>query len=69
MLGIAPGTLFIVGVSGGIGATMLYTTFQYAGKAGANLELRDLLPMPPPYLPLPRFFYTKPELLEELRRR
>jgi len=68
-LGIDPEILLIVGVVGGIGAAATYATFQYAEKAGPKLEVKDLLPMPPPYPPVPRFLYTKPELLAELRRR
>lgn len=64
-----PETLLIVGIVGGIGAAATYGTFYYAGKAGPQLGLKDLLPAPPWVgLPLPLFFYTKPELLNELRR-
>ncbi|MBA7593433.1 hypothetical protein ES703_00353 [subsurface metagenome] len=67
---IAPPTLLIVGVIGGLGAAATYGTFQYAGKVGPKLTIDDLRPcLPWEGLPLPRFFYTKPELLEDLRRR
>ena len=67
---IAPPTLLIVGVIGGLGAAATYGTFQYAEKIGPKLTLADLLPAPPWVgLPLPRFVYTKPEILEELKRR
>lgn len=63
------GTILIVGIVGGVGAAMTYTTFHYAGKAGPELSLKDLRPcLPWEGLPLPRFVYTKPELLKELRR-
>ena len=69
-LGIDPEILIIVGVVGGVGAAATYGTFHYAEKIGPKLTLVDLLPAPPRVgLPLPRFFYTKPELIEELRRR
>ena len=68
-LGIDPETLLIVAIVGGIGAAATYTTFHQAEKAGPKLKAADLLPMPPPYPPVPRFLYTKPELLAELRRR
>lgn len=69
-LGLDPETLLFVGVIGGIGAAATYGAFHYAEKAGPKLTLADLLPAPPWVgLPLPRFFYTKPELIEELRRR
>ncbi|MBA7608834.1 hypothetical protein ES703_16017 [subsurface metagenome] len=65
---IAPPTLLIVGVIGGLGAAATYGTFHYAEKLGPKLSATDLLPMPPPYPPVPRFFYNK-ELMESLRRR
>jgi len=68
-LGIDPETILIVGIVGGLGAAATYTTFHYAEKAGPKLEAKDWLPMPPPYPPVPRFLYTKPELLAELRKR
>jgi len=69
-LGIAPGTLLIVGVIGGIGAAATYATFHYAEKAGPQLTIADLRPaFPWEGFPLPIFFYTKPELLAELRGR
>ena len=65
---IAPPTLLIVGGIGGLGAAATYGTFHYAEKLGPKLSATDLLPMPPPYPPVPRFFYNK-ELMESLRRR
>ena len=60
--------LLVVGVVGGVGAAMTYITFHYAEKAGPKLTATDLLPMPPPYPPVPRFLYNK-ELMESLKRR
>lgn len=66
---VAPPMLLIVGVIGGVGAAATYGTFHYAEKLGSKLTLGDLRPcLPWEGLPLPRFVYTKPELLEELRR-
>jgi len=65
---ITPQTLIIVGVIGGLGAAATYGTFHYAEKLGPKLTATDLLPMPPPYPPVPRFLYKK-ELIESLRRR
>lgn len=69
-LGIAPVTLLIVGAIGGFGAAATYGTFEYAEKLGPKLSLGDLRPaFPWEGLPFPVFFYTKPELVEELRRK
>ncbi len=68
-LGIDEGILLIVGVVGGVGAAATYATFHHAEKLGPKLEAKDFLPAPPWVgLPFPMFFYTKPELLAELRR-
>ena len=66
---IDPGTGLILFVVGGIGLVATATGFKVAERLGPELEAKDLLPMPPPHPPLPRFMFTKPELLEELRRR
>jgi len=58
-------TVAIVGAAGAVaGATALET----GRRIGSQIEPKDLLPMPPPHLPLPRFLYTKPELIAELKR-
>jgi len=68
--GIDPELLLIVGVVGGMGAAATYTSFHYAEKVGPKLTLGDLLPAPPWVgLPIPMFFYTKPEVVAELRGR
>lgn len=53
----------------GAGGVITYTAFHYAEKAGPELSLEDLRPsLPWEGLPLPRFMYEKPKLIEELRR-
>jgi len=42
--------------------------WEVSNRIGKEITTEDLLPMPPPHPPLPRFLY-KPELLAELRRR
>ena len=67
---LGAGTLVLVGVVGGIGMAATYGTFHYAEKLGPKLTIADLRPaLPWEGLPFPVFFYTKPELLDELRRR
>jgi len=69
-LGFDPETLLFIGIIGGLGATATYGAFHYAEKAGPKLTINDLRPcFPWEGLPLPRFVYTKPELMAELRRR
>lgn len=69
-LGIDPELLLIVGAVGGLGAAATYSSFHYAEKLGPKLSLGDLRPaFPWEGLPFPIFFYTKPELMAELRRR
>ena len=66
---IDPETLLIVAVVGGLGAAGTFATYHYAQKAGPKLILKDLRPaFPWEGLPFPVFFYTKPEVLRELRR-
>ena len=68
-LGIDPELLLIVGAVGGLGAAATYTNFHYAERLGPKLSITDLRPaFPWEGLPLPIFFYTKPELLAEMRR-
>lgn len=66
---IAPGTAAIIAVAGGLGAVATTVAFRVAKKVGPQLRAADLLPASPPRLPLPRFLYEKPELLNELKRR
>jgi len=68
-LGLDPEALLIIGVITGIGGMASYVGFHYAEKAGPKLTINDLRPsLPWEGLPFPRFMYTKPELIEELRR-
>lgn len=65
-----PETGIILFIVGGIGTIATFTLFKTAEEAGPKLTIGDLRPcLPWEGLPLPRFFYTKPELIEELRRR
>lgn len=58
-------TVAIVGAAGAVaGATALET----GRKIGPQIKPSDLLPMPPPYPPVPRFLYNK-ELMESLTKR
>ena len=66
---LPPAFALVVGIVGAIGAIVGATALKVGGKIGGQLDEEDLLPMPPPYPPIPRFVYTKPELLKELRRR
>ncbi|MBA7589459.1 hypothetical protein ES708_31544 [subsurface metagenome] len=62
-----PGTGLILFVVGGTGLLATYTGFKIADSVGPELEPGDLMPMPFPYPPLPRFLYNK-ELKESLGR-
>ena len=63
-----PETGLIMFIVGGAGAVISFATFKAAQQIGPQIKPSDLLPMPPPHPPLPRFLY-KPELLSELRRK
>lgn len=64
-----PATLLMIGMITGIGGVASYTAFHYAEKARSELTINDLRPcLPWEGLPLPRFVYTKPELLAEVGR-
>lgn len=63
-----PQTGLIMFVVGGIGTVVSFTAFKVAQQVGPKIDAADLLPMPPPHPPLPRFLY-KPEALAKLRRR
>lgn len=68
--GIAPMTMLLVGVAGGVGAAGTFASYRFAQTLGPKLTPKDLRPaFPWEGLPLPIFFYTKPEVLAGLRRR
>lgn len=52
-----PETGLIMFIVGGIGTVVSFTAFKTAQQAGPKLSASDLLPMPPPYPPLPRFLF------------
>jgi len=66
---VDPETGFLLFIVGGIGTVATFTAFKAAEKIGPKVGPNDLLPMPPPYPPLPRFLFTKPEVVAEMRRR
>ncbi len=63
-----PETGVILFVIGGIGTVATFMGFKAAQDIGPKVEAKDMLPMPPPYPPVPRLLYNK-ELMESLRRR
>lgn len=65
---LAPVTGLLLFLVAGVAGVATYNAYDFATKAGPKLEPKDLLPMPPPYPPLPRFLYDKPEVLESFRR-
>jgi len=65
---VNPVTGVIIFIIGGVGTLATFAAFKVAREVGPKIEPSDLLPMPPPHPPLPRFVYTKPELLAGLRR-
>ncbi|GAI13322.1 unnamed protein product [marine sediment metagenome] len=69
-LGLDPEMGLIMFLVGGIGTLVSFTAFGVAQDVGPKLTINDLRPsLPWEGLPLPRFMYTKPELIEELKRR
>jgi len=63
-----PETGIILFLIGGIGTVATFTAFKVAEQIGPRIEAKDLLPAPFPYPPVPRFLFTKPEVLAELRK-
>ncbi|MBA7659534.1 hypothetical protein ES703_67515 [subsurface metagenome] len=62
---VTGGLIFLVA---GIAGVATYGAYGFVKKVGPQLEAKDLLPLPPPFPPVPRFLYNK-ELMTELRRR
>jgi len=67
-MALDPGTGILIFIVAGLGGVATITSYNFAQEVGPQLEPGDLLPMPPPYPPVPRFVYEKPELLKSLRR-
>ena len=65
---MTPVMALVIFIVTGIGGVVSFGAFDLAHKLSPMLEAEDMLPMPPPYPPVPRFIYTKPEVLESLRR-
>ena len=64
-----PVVLLVVGVIGGVGAATTYAAFEHLERAETSLTLSDLRPaLPWEGLPFPIFFYTKPDVLQSMRR-
>lgn len=66
---LSPAFALIVGVVGAVGALAGATAFKVGREIGPKLSAEDLLPAPFPKPPLPRFIFTKPEVLEGLKRK
>ena len=67
---IAPVTAALAFIVSGAAGLATFAALETAIKIGPKLEPNDFLPTPPwEGLPLPRFVYKKPEILEELRRK
>ncbi len=62
------GFALTVAIVGAVGAVAGATALETGRRIGSQIEPKDLLPMLPPYPPLPRFLY-KPELLASMRRK
>jgi len=61
---IDPEFALVVGIVGAVGAIAGANALEIGRKAGDMLDTSDMAPMRPPYPPLPRFLWTKPEVLE-----
>lgn len=67
---VGPATGALVFLIGGTSALATFVAYRVATKTGPDLTLGDMRPcLPWEGLPLPRFVYTKPELLDELKKR
>lgn len=64
-----PETALILFVVGGVFSVATFTLYKTAEEAGPRLSAPDLLPAPPwEGLPIPRGFYTKPEVMSNILR-
>ena len=72
---LSPAFALIVGVVGAVGAIAGAAALKVGREIGPKLSAEDLLPAPPVgpdgkfQPPLPRFLFTKPEVLAGLRRK
>lgn len=67
---IDPETGLIIFVVSGLVGVVTFVAYNFATKAGPQLQPKDLLPLAPwEGPPIPRFVKEKPEVLEALRRR
>jgi len=65
-----PGTGIILFAIGGFGTVATFMGYRAARDIEPKLTISDMRPsLPWEGLPVPVFMYTKPELLEELRKR
>lgn len=63
---VDPETGLLLFIVGGIGTVASFSAFKVAERLGPKIQPSDLLPMPPPYPPLPRFLYLKPKIVAEV---
>ena len=66
---IPPAVVAVIGIAGAVGAIGTAFAIEISERAEAQIEIGDLLPAPPPRLPVPRFLYEKPEMLGLMGRR
>jgi len=59
-----PGAAIMIFVLGGLGSAATFAAYNTAEELGPTLSGKDFMPAPPPYPPLPRFFFTKQEELK-----
>jgi len=65
-MALDPGTGILIFIVAGLGGVATISSYSFAQEVGPQLEPGDLLPALPPHLPLPRFMYEKPEIMESL---
>jgi len=67
---IPPATLALIFGIGGAAAAATYAAYDFAEKSGDSLKLSDLRPsLPWEGLPVPRFVYTKPTFIVDIRKK
>jgi len=65
---IPPAVAAVIAIAGAVGAVGTAFAIEVSERASSQLVLGDLLPAPPPRLPVPRFVYEKPEVLGRIGR-